>query len=150
MRTLKFSVLLLLLVFAAVGFASADSADDEGQPTVTTDIEDGRVNYWEVGAPVAVYCTFAQTDPEDLDYREFTGIELLAINRETNNGELVASVSAEAIDEIGVNAAQDTLLASGAGYHLYRAKTGEFYVVSPADAEGKVYTFVFARGDLNC
>lgn len=149
MRTLKIGFLMVFvfaLATAALGFVSAD--DDE--PTVTTDIEDTRVNYWEVGAPVAVYCTFETPDADDPDYSEFSGIELLAINPETNNGENVAAISAEEIEAAGVNEAEDTLLVSGSGYSLYRAKTGEFYVVSPADAEGKVYTFVFERGDLNC
>ncbi|HLU10603.1 MAG TPA: hypothetical protein VK003_13120, partial [Oceanobacillus sp.] len=62
----------------------------------------------------------------------------------------VIYITAEEIDEAGVNANASTLLATGNGYSLYRESDGSFTATSPADSEGKVYSFNWERGDQNC
>ncbi len=139
LRKAKLVVLMLVVLVAALGAAA-----------VSAQFDDGRVNAYDPDAPVAVYCTFTQPDLTDLDYSVFSGIEVLWINPETNNGSLLMDVSADAIDAVGATPEVDTVLASAGGFTLYRAATGEFYITGPADAEGKPYSFVWERGDLGC
>lgn len=129
MRLVKFS-LLLGLVFG-VGLVSADDPS----------LRDGRVNYWDAGAPVAVYCHF--------DGSNLSSIELLKINS-SNQGELLLEISAADINAAGDQPAVNTLLAEAQGFKLYRLTNGEFEVMAPADKEGKVYAFTWERGSFAC
>jgi hypothetical protein len=141
MRFVKFGLVVAIVGLFGIGVVSAsDTAISDGHLVIT----DGRVNAWEVGAPAAIYCTFS-----DETHSKFTGIEVLDITPE-NNGVLALDATAAEIDAVGVNPSADSLIAQENGYSLYRAKSGAFYVVSPADAEGKTYTFVWERGDADC
>ena len=141
MRYLKFLVLAVLVLAIGVG---AISADDE-VPT----INDGRVNSWDLAATAIVYCGFEYPDAEDPDAGVLDHIEVWGLNPE-DYFEQVIYVTDEAIDEAGVNADASTLLDAGNGYSLYRETDGSFTVTSPTDAEGKVYSFNWERGDQNC
>lgn len=136
MRLFKFSLVLALVLVFGVGLVSADEDT----------LRDGRVNYWESGAPVAVYCQFDRSDPAN---NVFNGIELLKING-SNQGEPLLEVSATDINAVGDQPSANTLLAEARGYKLYRVTSGHFAVMSPPDAEGKVYSFTWKRGDLGC
>jgi hypothetical protein len=73
------------------------------------------------------------------------GIEVLAINPVTNNGELVFRLTGEEIqalvDEAG---AVDCCLMERNGYSLHYSQDGWFWVETPADEEGKVYSITWA------
>ncbi|MEZ4669468.1 MAG: hypothetical protein R3E39_16295 [Anaerolineae bacterium] len=131
MRFIKIG--LLVLVLAAVGVAA-----------VSANFDDGRVNHWEAGAPVAVYCKYT-----DEERQVFAGIEVLRINAE-NNGTLVLDASAAQIATVDSTPATHILILSENGYTLYRLTSGDFQLLAPADSEGKVYSFTWGRDSLNC
>jgi hypothetical protein len=141
MRLLKVVALAAVVLTVGVGVISAE----EGVPAIS----DGRVNSWDLAAPVIVYCQFEYPDPEDRDAGVLDYIELWGLNGE-DYFEQVAVVTAEEIDAAGVNAEISTLLVSGSGYSLYRETDGSFTAVAPVDPEGKLYTFNWERGDQNC
>lgn len=141
MRYLKFMVLAVLVFAVGVGVISAD----EEVPI----INDGRVNSWDLAATAVVYCGFEYPDPDDPDAGVLDHIEVWGLNPE-DYFEQVIYITAEEIDEAGVNANASTLLATGNGYSLYRESDGSFTATSPADSEGKVYSFNWERGDQNC
>ncbi|MBZ0287272.1 MAG: hypothetical protein K8I30_06635 [Anaerolineae bacterium] len=142
MRILKLALPLCVILVISVSAvsASADTATIDGQPFIT----DGRMNGGDIGSPAVVYCKF-----NDDTHSIFEGIEVLRVTPE-NTGVLALYASAEDIDNIGDSPATDTLITRQNGYSLYRAHSGEFYLVAPADREGKGYSFVWERGDLNC
>jgi hypothetical protein len=149
MRVFKLGLLAAGVLLLGVGAASAnDTAVQIGEQLY---ILDGRVNSWDVAAPVAVYCQHEspEADNSDTDRDSLAGIELLAINA-SNNGELALRVDGTDIAAVGENPASATLLGSSNGYSLYRAPGGSFYVVAPPDEEGKVYSFVWEEGDPGC
>ncbi len=138
MRLLKIGLFMVVAAVVGVGMVSAD----DNVPV----IDDGRVNNWEIAAPAAIYCTFEQLNPDNLDETTFTGIEVLQINSE-NNGAFLFDIDAE---DIAASVDEDTLLASASGYDLYQLTTGSLYLSAPADSEGKVYSFTWERGDQGC
>lgn len=141
---------IVVASFALSAFAV--SADDTEEPTPAftwtynedlgrlLTINDGRINSWEVAAPVAIYYTHNTVfDDNGNPVPEVTGIELLDIQPETNNGEMVLNASVDDLQTL-VDGSADYLEASG--YKLYY-KDGSFTVVAPADYEGKVYSFTW-------
>jgi hypothetical protein len=131
---------VILVVGASAVSASADVSTIDGQPFIT----DGRMNGGDIGAPAVIYCDFS-----DDAHTEFLGIEVLRVTPE-NTGVLSLYASAAEIARIGDSPDVDTLITEQNGYRLYRAHTGEFYLVAPPDNEGKVYSFAWKRDDLNC
>lgn len=148
MRNIKWLALVIMVL--AVG-SGAVSADDNTHKVADNQlyILDGRVNSWDVAAPVAVYCRFDYPYADDVNMSVLTSIEVLGINY-ANNGELLFSVDAAAIDAAGTSPAQDTLLGSGGGTSLYRATDGQFYIVGPANEKGEPYIFTWERGTQGC
>jgi hypothetical protein len=142
MRCLKLALPLcvILVVGATAVSANGDTATIDGQPFIT----DGRMNGGDIGAPAVVYCDF-----NDDTHSVFEGIEVLRVTPE-NTGVLALYASSDEIDKVGDAPAVDTLITQENGYSLYRAHSGEFYVIAPPDAEGKVYSFAWKRDDLNC
>jgi hypothetical protein len=105
-------------------------------------IDDGRLNAFDIGAPVVV---FYDTQDVTLDdgwvTQVATGIDLLAVNQDTNNGDIVLHASAANIQSL-LAGAESSLSANG--YTLnYNQENGWFWISAPADSEGKVYTFAW-------
>jgi len=144
-RSFKVIVILCGLLLLGIGVIYAE----EDEPVPDGHIDDGRVNYWDLAAPVAVYCTFDNPDSADPDYSVFESVELWGINSEASGYHVLTVTSAE-LDEMGYSTEANTEIVSTDGFSLNRGTDGSFYVVSPSDSEGKVYTFSWERGDLNC
>ncbi|MEZ4670563.1 MAG: hypothetical protein R3E39_21865 [Anaerolineae bacterium] len=148
------AVMMVVGVLAAIG-VSAVSADSGVISIPTTSygdigfINDGRLNGADLAAPVAVYYTHNTVMlPGDWtaafhEQNVFSGIQLLAIDPVTDEGKLALSVSADQLAKIvnGPHKSVNTLVASKNGYSLYYSTTNWFWVQSPANSEGKVYTY---------
>lgn len=93
---------------------------------------DGRVNNWQIDAPVAVYCVFSGSEETTVFERvEVWGLE---------NQKLLEASAAQ------INAAASTeTLATANGYTLTKLADGS---LQAAAADG--YSFTWARGDTNC
>jgi hypothetical protein len=145
--------LLLAALLLSAGVVLAQDGDDDGLLSVDAGdygqvamFTDGRVNAFDLAAPVAIYYTTHQVQfPHSQTITVPDGLQLLAINPVTNTGNLVLDVPLEeirhAIDEDLVGA--DGLIAEQNGYSLHYAAPGLFWVAAPADFEGKVYSFVW-------
>ncbi|MCC6616148.1 MAG: hypothetical protein IT320_21940 [Anaerolineae bacterium] len=144
MRNWKMVLLLVVVLALGVGVVQAQD-EEENVPTIS----DGRVNSWDIAAPVVVYCTFEYPNPDDVNAGVFDTIELWGATGE-DEFQLVATVTADEIEAAGVDAESSTVLTSAFGYSLYRAADGSFTVAAAPDAEGKVYSFNWSFGDQNC
>lgn len=142
----SFKVMVILCGLLLLG-AGAIYAEDEAMPD--GHINDGRVNYWDLAAPIAVYCNFDNPDINDPDYSVFESVSLWGINAE-GSGYHVLTVTSDEIDEIGYTTSENIEIASEDGFTLNRATDGSLYVISPLDSEGKFYTFSWELGNQNC
>lgn len=139
-------LLILVLVLSAVTAVIAqDEADDDGTIHVDTRnfgriamFTDGRINATDLGAPVAIYHTEEMvTTPDGGQIAVTNGIELLAIEPETNHGRLVLDAGLDELEQL-ITGEVSSLESNG--FHL-SFQDGLFSVVAPPDFEGKVYNF---------
>jgi hypothetical protein len=143
-----FKVTVLLAFVLTIGVSAIFADEDDSVPM----IEDGRVNAWDIAAPVVIYCTFDYPYSDDPDMGVLDTIELWALVTIDDNvqGSMVLEVSADTIEEVGYSTDSDTVIASASGFTLVRATDASLYVTAPADAEGKVYSFSWEFGDEGC
>jgi hypothetical protein len=142
----------LLIVLLLAGAAIVAAQDDEHLTWVHTDygwvrmIDDGRLNGFDIAAPVAVFYTYDTVRPPfaDMPMTVTNGIQLLAIDPVTNQGvEVLRLTSEEILAAIGESGGGDVVLAQSNGYTLNYSPSGWYWVAAPADSEGKVYSFVW-------
>jgi hypothetical protein len=144
----KKSLVVLLvvgaLVLSAVTFVFAQ--EDTTAPVDTPNYGrvlrfiDGRINAFDMAAPVAIYYTHETvTTPIGTRMLVPNGIELFAIQPVTNNGVRVLDVNEAEIEQL-VTGRLDSIEAGGFSLDY---SGGQFHVTAPPDAEGKVYNFVW-------
>lgn len=138
------------LVSAATAGIIAGSVFTAAAQDVTASINDGRVNHWDIGAPVAIYCEFENPDEDDPDYAEFESVVLWAQTYTDGSYTPVLEVSADDISAAINESAEDVLVASDWGYSLYVTEDDELHVTAPTDSEGKTYSFTWELGDQSC
>jgi hypothetical protein len=149
----KWMTVGLLSALVIGGGAVTALADEDVNPDDLPHIDDQRVNAFDVAAPVAVFYTYEDVlmvdDNGDAIYNEegglqydnrLTGLELVGINLSDTTTYGVLNLSMDEIAE-AVEAGQTTW--ESMGFTLGIGDNGYFYVVSPADFEGKVYSFVW-------
>lgn len=147
----KLSLSLLLVFILAMGVVAVQAADTTvivPKPSFT----DGRLNVFDTAAPVIVFET--RTDVPAFDSvglptmtSFINGVQLLQWNNDMQNTTEVLNVSAEKINAaIAKNTEPTFNIATENGYELNYSQTGWFWVTAPADFEGKVYTFSWAKG----
>jgi len=143
MRSLR--ILLVVAMFAVIGVGVIHADEDNGIPV----FGDGRVNNWQIDAPVAVYCLFDNT--ENVNVGIFQQIAIWGLN----NNELLHASAAD------INAAEAKFtslkptskskpvtmmtLDSADGYTLSLLKDDTFQVSAPNG-----YVFNWKRGDTGC
>ncbi len=144
--------LSLLLSFVLVTGVVAVQADDTSTDTPPVpSFTDGRINAYDPGAPVAVFNTrdeIAAVDSDGLPTTEtvVSGIQLLAWSSASESATQVLDVSRTAIESaIAKNTAKDFTIAKSNGYTLNYSQSGWFWVTTPPDSEGKVYTFSWQK-----
>jgi hypothetical protein len=125
-----FKVFLVAAMFAVIG-VGVIHADDEA--VVLPMINDGRANYYDIDAPVAVYCIIER--PDD-DTSNFQRIEVWGLS----SNKLLEASAAE-IDAVDGAA----LLDSNWGYTLEKLADGSFKVSAPNG-----YSFTWERSNQNC
>lgn len=125
------------VAFAGEGDTTIFDTEDYGAVLM---LADGRLNSFDVAAPVAIFNTITTVADDELGYVDtVTGLQLLSIDPETNNGVPVLEVDAAQIAEL---LAGDVETLSNNGFTLSYAD-GYFRVTAPADTEGKVYSFTW-------
>lgn len=123
------------VAFAGEGDTTIIETENYGEVLA---LADGRLNAFDVAAPVAVFDVITTLPDDEQGYIDtVTGLQLLAIDPETNNGVPVLTVDADQIARL-LNGEVETI--SAEGFTLGYAD-GYFWVTAPADAEGKVYSF---------
>ncbi len=155
--------LSILGTSAALAEEEADDSEQDVIETVQSEdygsvkvFTDGRLNASDLAAPVAVYYTYAAQMVLDANgeivwgadgypyYEDVaTGLQLLAIDS-TGNGQAVLELSKDSIND-ALAQGQTSFVAGG--YQLNINENGWYWLVSPPDADGKVYSFSW--DDLN-
>jgi hypothetical protein len=133
--------LAVMIGVMGAGAAAADDAEDVPM------IEDGRVNAWDIAAPVVVYCTFEYPDEDDTDLGVLDSVELWSVfinEEDAAQGSLALTVTSEEIDAAGVPADEAVVIATDNGVSLYRGVDGSL------TAAGAGYTFTWEFGDQGC
>lgn len=115
----------LVLVFAALVmmvFAVAVSAEED---TVTLpEISDGRVNEFDIAAPVAIYDLYIYPYADDVDAGVLDRIEFWGLD-----GQKVLEVERSQIVNAQASAGTSVLVASNNGYSLYKEADGSLTAV---------------------
>jgi hypothetical protein len=138
----------VLVMVASVGSASAQSSKVISVPSDSYGnvpmLADGRLNGFDLAAPAAVYYKYDSVTKDGLDYDVLRGIELLAIQKDTNNGQMALSATVAEITK-AIEQAQASkkpvTIAQKNGYSLNYSPSGWFWVATPPDQEGKTYSF---------
>ena len=136
---------VVLAVIMALSVAAVSASSGHVVKVTTPDgailpaIADGRLNAMDIGAPVVVYYTYPEGEP--VAGEAPNGIELLAVNQLSNNGNLVLQATSEDIQKF-LDGKMTNLSANG--YTLnYNKEANWFWITSPADHEGKTYSFAW-------
>lgn len=123
-----FRLVLTCAVVAVIGVGVIYADDNANVPTFS----DGRVNNWEIDAPLAVFCEFDETDDGGVFQRiEVWGLESHKL-LEASATKINADQGAQVLD-------------SADGYTLAQLSDNSFEVTA---ANG--YTFRWKHGDTNC
>ncbi|MFN8379462.1 MAG: hypothetical protein U0452_12410 [Anaerolineae bacterium] len=144
--------LLVALCFLMVVGGSVSAGNATPAPTPIPNaphISDGRVNAYDVAAPVAVFCKMTYPDRNNTSLKvvnRFNAVldrvELWGVTDSTRQFHEIAMVPGSTI-----NATPGTLGvhvdAEGYGYALYHNADGSLTVVAPPDQNGFVYRFTW-------
>lgn len=138
--TRKFSILVVTaMALSLMVFAFSASADDTETATLPS-INDGRINKFDIAAPVAIFENFVYPYEDDVNYGVLDSIEFWGYTG-GDSFEKVFEVTRAEIEAAVTNGDTSVLLASSYGYSLYKEVDGSLTLVAPPDAEGKAYQF---------
>ena len=147
----KLGLSLLLSFVLVTGVVAVQAADTSTDTPPVPSFNDGRINAYDPGAPVAVFNTRDEITAVDADGLPTTeavvsGIQLLAWSNASESATQVLDVSRTAIESaIAKNTTKDFTIAKSNGYTLNYSQSGWFWVTTPPDSEGKVYTFSWQK-----
>jgi hypothetical protein len=129
----------LFVVVTALSVAVASASPGNAVKVTTPDghtipeIADGRLNGFDIAAPVVVYYTYPQGQPAVGETPD--GVELLAVNQQSNNGYLVLDATMSDIQKL-IDGKSTHISANGYGLN-YDRKNGWFWIDTP----GNQYNF---------
>ncbi len=133
--------MVLLAVLALSVFAvSIVGAEDNSTDYLPT-INDGRVNEYDIAAPVAIYDVYSYPYADDVDMGVLDHIEFWGIPSGSDTIQKVMNVTAAEITAATPTAGSSVLVASNAGYSLYKEVDGSLTLVAPFN-----YTFNWTPG----
>ena len=147
----KLAVGLLLSFVLVTGAVAVEAATPTDDTPPAPSFHDGRINAFDAGAPVAIFDTHSDIPTVDVNGLPTTetivsGVQLLAWNGASDSASQVLDVSRDTIDKaIAKNGTKDFTIAKDNGYTLNYSKPGWFWVTTPPDSEGKVYTFSWQK-----
>ncbi|MBE2267711.1 MAG: hypothetical protein IAE80_05725 [Anaerolinea sp.] len=122
-RTLSLFAVVVLVIMS---FAVAAYADEE---VILPKIDDGRVNAFDIDAPVAVYELRVYPDAEDVDYSVLSSIEFWGI---ISDGVVDKVLEVSAADvEAGISASSMTIIAADNGYLLCAEVDDTLTLIAP-------------------
>ncbi len=147
----KLGLGLLLSFVLVTGVVAVQAADTSTDTPPVPSFHDGRINAYDAGAPVAIFDTrtdIPAVDANGLPTTEtvVSGVQLLAWSNASESASQVLDVSRDTIDAaIAKNTTKDFTIAKSNGYTLNYSQSGWFWVTTPPDLEGKVYTFSWQK-----
>ena len=147
----KLGLGLLLSFVLVTGVVAVEAATPADDTTPTPSFHDGRINAFDAGAPVAIFDTRSDVPAVNANGLPTTetvvsGVQLLAWNGASDSASQVLDVSRDTIDKaIAKNTTKDFTIAKANGYTLNYSQSGWFWVTTPPDSEGKVYTFSWQK-----
>ena len=110
---------LVMMVFA-VAAVSADDTDTSYLPT----INDGRVNEYDIAAPVAIYDLYDYPYVDDVNAGVLDRIEFWGVD-----GQKILEVSREQIVNAAPTSGSSVLVATGSGLSLYKEVDGSLTLI---------------------
>ncbi|HML22751.1 MAG TPA: hypothetical protein PKD09_13965 [Aggregatilinea sp.] len=131
----KMLLAMVMVVVLALGAASSAFADGDTD-TYGAVIEDGRLNKTDLSAPLAVYYSTVEKMgyDEDLEwdyvYNEITGIEIWAIDSDSN-GYKTFSVTLDQINAALAATANDYVVFQQGDYSIGYSESGWYWVTGP-------------------
>ena len=146
----KLGLGLILSFVLVTGVVAVEAAPTTTTPPVPS-FNDGRINAFDAGAPVAIFDTRVDVPAIDANglpttLTSISGIQLLAWSGASESATQVLDVSRDTIDKaIAKNTTKDFTVAKSNGYTLNYSQSGWFWVTTPPDSEGKVYTFTWQK-----
>ena len=141
------SLALVVALFVAGGIVAADD-DADNLPVIA----DGRMNAYDIAAPVVVYCVYEDVgEGDEVWYGDRVGVDLYAQRYTDGAWESVLRVPVEDIQD-GMADERDEAVELGAqsGFALWLNADDSLTVVAPADFEGKTYSFSWDMGGDGC
>lgn len=125
---------------AGITNISVDDISITANPVAQPNFNDGRLNNYDPGAPVAIY---------GIDFGNGLGLHIYWNSNEDNEviGRLRLIVRPEEIANVPVSPARNTLIkkSKDGTIAFYRLTTGEFQINVGPDFEGKTYVFIFTQ-----
>lgn len=135
-------IVAALTLVASVGWVGAADSTDSSVPLIA----DGRVNAWDIGAPVVVYCTFDSYTLEDgTEVSDLQAVNLVALRYEGGSWENVVSVSADTLTSaLTEPRTESVLLDSNEGYSVFLNADDSLTAATAG------YSFNWSLGDQGC
>ncbi|MBI1280522.1 MAG: hypothetical protein GC179_20535 [Anaerolineaceae bacterium] len=147
----KLGLSLLLVFVLAMGAVAVEASNTPDTTLPPPSFTDGRLNSYDTGAPVIIYETHKNIPVLDSEGLVGTatvidGVQLLAWSGASDSAKQVLDVSVDKINAaIAKNKKPTFTIAQANGYALNYSNSGWFWVTTPPDAEGKVYTFQWQK-----
>lgn len=122
LKKFLFLTVTAMMLVLSVGVASAGG------------IEDGRINSYDVAAPVAIYYSYGdgyvENEDGELEATEvITGIELWVVTSSGNGVKVLSATTAQIEKAVSAAKTDEVKIVSGSGFSInYNTDTEEFYV----------------------
>jgi hypothetical protein len=145
-RKMVLFALFALVMVVGVSAVMADDSSDNPKPV----FNDGRLNAFDAGAPIALYYTYDEqhsvaSDGSDVKTEVLSGVEALAWDNQTGTSSLALNATVDQINQVTATCTSNCVVAESNGYTLNYSASGWLWVTTPADSEGKTYSFQWQK-----
>jgi hypothetical protein len=122
-------VVLAALVVMALGVMAVSAQEDTDTSYLPT-IADGRVNLYDIAAPVAIYDVYAYPYADNVNAGVLDRIEFWGLDTSGSIQKVLQVTTADILNSAN-DATASTLVASNEGYSLYKETDGSLTLVAP-------------------